>query len=74
MTELPGPPLAETSPWTALLSAQRHRHQFGHLKGAPTAVVSTGYPNSYLAVLLLDQALGFLDALVELLDVAGLGL
>ena len=35
---------------------------------------SASFPNSHLAVLLLDQALGFLDVLVELLDAAGFGL
>lgn len=73
MTELLGPPLAGTPPWTALLSEQSQTCQLGHCTGASTTV-QTGRVISHLAVLLLDQALGFLDFLVELLDVTGLGL
>ena len=44
------------------------------VSSAASWLQSASLPNSHLAVLLLDQALGFLDVLVELLDVAGFGL
>lgn len=78
MTELQAPLLAGTLPWTALLSVQTQILRFCtlqcHLAGASAAVFKTGLVISHLAVLLLDQALRFLDVFMELLDVAGLRL